>query len=195
MLRFTSLLVLAACGAAPTPAKRPASTQSTTTYRLEPRSVRGMEGRHSASHSSSELVGSLELTGDRARLVVDITTTIGYVHCPGNGPVWGRQACADRSKTSDTVRQRLDLTGTASREGDRVRIVVGQTTQPDPARPPQRYDLVLACSDAAGPLTCRAVVDNVFDLMGRAGDLTFDRAAARRVRREPPLHAPRLARY
>jgi hypothetical protein len=192
MLRYTSLVLLAACaGAPPKPQPAPlASTQSSTAYQLEPRTVRGMEGRHSASHSSSQLAGSLQLAGERAHLVVEITTTIGYVHCPGNAQSFGRQACADRSKTSDTVQQKLDLTGTAVRDGDRVRITVGATTQPDPARPPQRYDLVLACREVRGSLACNAVVDNSFDLMGRAGVLTFDR-----VRVEPQPRAPRLARY
>lgn len=176
MLRYSLLLLAACAGSAPTKPKL-ANTQPTTTYQLQPLRVLGNEGRHSASHSTSDIAGSLELVGDRARLTLAISTSTGYVSCPKDRKFWPQhQACIENPPNGDgTSRSALVLAGRAIRTGDRVRVEVGIELQPDPAHPPYRIDAVLACRDELGSLACAPIVESRFEFLGGVSAMKFHR--------------------
>ncbi len=187
MTRMTSLLPLmtlafAACAPASRPASTPGSSpitnqQPITRFQLHPVHVPGPEGRHSSSQSSSELTGSLELVGDRARLVLEIETSVGYIGCPSDPKFRpAHQACYEHGKEPAPQHSRYTraLTGPASwQHGDLV-VEVSQEVQPNPARPPFTIQLALACTEANTGLLCKITDRNAFEL-SQLSELQFSR--------------------
>jgi hypothetical protein len=88
------------CSQSPAPTRIPTNHASPKTYELLPLAVSGGEGRHSASHSSTTITGSLALEGANATLSLKLSTFTGHVRCNWNGQ--SRQACASPG-TKDTT--------------------------------------------------------------------------------------------
>ena len=156
----------------------------------------GNEGRHSASRSSATLIGSLELAGERAKLVVEITTRVHHVQCPADRRHWPQhQACHEKAPEHTGGTSKLELTGTAKRTGDRLAIDVSLTRQPNPARPPQRIAAKLACTFAGDSLACVPITDSRFDFLGNVRKLELHRPRVEPVQRAPMHAAIDRSRY
>jgi hypothetical protein len=190
MLRFACLVSLVACATPVTPKPAPAplaNVQPTTTYRMRPlERVPGPEGRHSASHTYTDVTGTLELTGDRARYTMNISAQTGYVRCPE--PMteqWPhRQACIPASQgggTSQTSRQTFAIDGTATRR-DGALVIVFAKGKPD-------QELTLACTEGGGVLLCKPNPPHTFHVLARVGEVGFER-----VRAETPPRSAITAR-
>jgi hypothetical protein len=110
---IASLPLLASLVACSAPARTPTTTNHapSTVYTLMPVGLGGGEGRHSASHSSTGVNGTLEISGGEATLSLAFDTFIGHVRCPEEmrtGRVYTMQQCAsddmkDTSTTSSLV--------------------------------------------------------------------------------------------
>ena len=109
------LPLIAACSASPrTPVQNVAQT---TRYTLQPIHGFGSEGRHSASHSSSDITGSLELRGGSATVTFETITRVSHVHCPKDireGRVHSMQSCADEAAKDYSTTSREVLRGDAA---------------------------------------------------------------------------------
>lgn len=157
-------LLLAACAApARTPAQ-PANAVPTAQYSLLPLSVRGSEGMHSASHSSTTIGGVLSITGERAELVLDLDTFVGFVRCPEEmqtGKVHTMQACApEGAKDTRTASKRVMRGSARTENGALVVSVAGEEDARDRRIEPHRISL--ACRDSFLGLSCSITETNLF---------------------------------
>jgi hypothetical protein len=123
MARFAWLALVAATAAAAAACAgpvRPAITgnrnDAATRYTMQPVMLRGGEGPHSASHSSTVVAGTLELAGGRAALRLELQTARSYIRCPKewrDGTVSTMQACAPDDAKDSTTNSRIGLAGEA----------------------------------------------------------------------------------
>lgn len=201
MLRFTSLVLLAACTSAPARPTTPAPLANRggdTIFELARVTIPGPEGRHSAQHSRTELAGRLALGTRGATLTLESRTQVGYILCPHDRSRWPQhQACVDTPPDRTEYDSTLVLAGTFERDGEYLHLRLARTVQPDRARPPVTIELDLACTEApAGPLTCTVTrSEHWMGLTYRVPALVFERTRAPEApgREPPPAHAPRHA--
>lgn len=159
---LASLLVLAACA---TPARTtttpPANVESVAQYSLVPLHVRGNEGRHSASHSSTTIRGELRLIGDRAELALDLELFVGHVRCPAQSIGRTMQACAPRDARDIHTSSRRVMRGTARTESGALRIsVAGERDERDRRIEPDR--MTITCRDSYLGFACAIEETNLF---------------------------------
>gem|GEM_PF-6266739 len=144
----------------------PANTVATARYTLMPLALRGGEGRHSMSQSSTAVTGVLNVTGDRAELALGFDTYIGYVHCPEemrNGTWTTMQQCAPEGAKDVRTGSKVILTGSArTANGALVVSVAGEQDQRDRRIQPAR--LSLTCRDSYLGMTCSIAETNMFGL-------------------------------
>lgn len=156
--------VLAACGAPSRTVQAPTNTVATARYTLMPLAMRGNEGRHSMSHSSTEVTGVLNVTGDRAELALGFDTFVGYVHCPEEmrtGKWTTMQQCAPEGTKDVRTDSKVILTGSArTADGALVVSVVGEQNQRDRRIEPPR--LTLTCRDSYLGMACSIDETNMF---------------------------------
>jgi hypothetical protein len=157
MIRIASLAVLlAACSSAPRPIKNTSDTP--TRYTLAPLHLRGNEGMHSASHSSTTVAGTLEMIQTKATLRLDMTHSTSFVHCPAEWQAaYSMQACAPPDAKEETSTHSLALTGDTRLENGRLVISVREDDQA----------ATLTCDQKGKTLAC--TIDDEYTLFGRVG--------------------------
>ena len=162
-LPLLASFALAACGAPPA-VVQPTNTVPTARYTMFPLFVRGSEGMHSASHSSTNVSGALSIAGDRAELVLGFDTFVGFVHCPEEmrtGKVLMMQACAPDDQKNIQSTSRVVMRGSArTQNGALVVSVVGEQNQRDRRIEPHR--MTITCRDSFLGLGCAISETNMF---------------------------------
>lgn len=141
---LVALLVTAACATPARPISAPpANVESIGRYTLLPLYVRGSEGRHSASHSSTIVGGELRVIGERAELDLSFDHVVGFVRCPAGRPMT-MQACAPRDAEDSRTTSRRVLRGSARTENGTLRLTVAAETD----------RMTIACSESFLGLAC-----------------------------------------
>ena len=151
MSRIAILTILAAACTSSTPRTSVVTnTVGAARYTMLPFTLLGNEGRHSASHSSSDFAGTLELRATGATLTLQIKNRIGHVHCPTaikQGYVTTRQACADPSMQASSTDATLVLSGDAAWSDDILKLRVAKADQ----------HVTLSCREGTLGLACTLV--------------------------------------
>lgn len=161
-----STLLVLGCTQARTPTvQTPKNIEPTATYSMFPLFVRGSEGMHSMSHSSTNIRGALRVTGDRAELELGFDTFVGFVHCPEEmrtGKVITMQACAPEGQKDIQTKSKTVLRGSArtQKDGALVVSVVGEQNQRDRRIEPMRISLL--CRESYLGLACSITETNMF---------------------------------
>lgn len=158
------LASLAACSSATHAPVQPTNEVATARYSLFPLHVRGSEGMHSASHSSTDITGVLSITGADAEVALAFDTFVGFVHCPEEmrtGKVYTMQQCADDSQQSIQNKWDVTMRGTARTEnGALVVSVVGEQNRRDKRIEPGR--LSLTCRESYLGFSCAIGEQNLW---------------------------------
>ena len=146
-------------------------------YALVPLSLSGGEGRHSASHSDTQVSGTLSLDGKRATLELAFETFVGHVRCPKemrDGTVFTMQACAPDDAQDGRYASAVVLRGEASVDG--TGAIVATLRE-------RLRAMKLTCTSSFVGLAC--TVSDLEQLFGMPGDspstMSFAAAGAKQL--------------
>jgi hypothetical protein len=152
-IRLVPIALLVACGATPHPIANAA--RDPARYPLQPISLSGGEGLHSAWHSSTLVTGTLELAAERAALHLALTTDASPVHCSPDMQGTSLQACAPADARSSRSTTSLEFDGDVAWSGD---VVIASLHRGD-------LHAELRCTESVLGLAC--ALEPGRDLLGR----------------------------
>lgn len=180
-LLAASLASLTACStAARAPVQPPANSIPSTRYTLVPLALRGNEGMHSASHSSTSVTGALTVTGDRAELVLESDSFVSYVYCSPELAAHSMQQCASPdARPSHHVSQRV-LRGTTRAEDGALVLALASEAH---ARGDHGSTLELTCRDSYLGLACTIGATDLFGfgVMAKPSTMAFATPGTKRL--------------